>query len=123
MTRHEENIVHDRDEAVELAAELPPTYVNRTSVSFSSDEKDLDRKLEAILSPDVALDAEDHLYTESGKEKVLETAQDFSTALVSLDDDPDLPVHTLRMWVAGLGLAAFGAVLGMLFVSNNNSER
>ncbi|GJJ13987.1 hypothetical protein Clacol_008244 [Clathrus columnatus] len=113
MTRHEENIVHDRQEAVELAEELP-SYMDRTSASFGS-EKDFDHKLEASLSPEVALDAEDRLYTETGKEKVLETAEDFATALVSLDDDPTLPVHTLRMWFAGLGLAAFGAILGMLF--------
>lgn len=115
MTRQEENIVHDREEALELAQELPPAYLNRDSGSFAS-EKDIDRKLEAALSPDVTLDAEDKLYTETGKEKVLETAEDFSTALVSLDDDPTLPVHTFRMWFAGLGLAVFGAILGMLFV-------
>lgn len=86
--------------------------------SLSIDEKALD-KLESTLSPDVALDAEDKLYDHNGKEKVLETAEDFATALVSLEDDPTLPIHTFRMWFSGLGLAVFGAVLGMLFVSDN----
>lgn len=51
------------------------------------------------------------------EDKVLETAEDFSRALVSSEDDPNLPIHTFRMWFTGLGLAVFGAVLGMLFVS------
>ncbi|PCH42585.1 OPT oligopeptide transporter [Wolfiporia cocos MD-104 SS10] len=62
--------------------------------------------------------AEVEIEVESGKpvhEKVLETAEDFSRALVSLDDDPTLPIHTFRMWFTGIGLAVFGAVLGMLF--------
>jgi hypothetical protein len=46
---------------------------------------------------------------------VLETAADFSVALCSLEDDPSMPIHTFRMWFIGLGLAVFGAVLGMLF--------
>jgi hypothetical protein len=46
---------------------------------------------------------------------VLETAADISVALCSLDDDPSMPIHTFRMWFIGLGLAVFGAVLGMLF--------
>lgn len=49
------------------------------------------------------------------EDKVLETAEDFSRALVSSEDDPNLPIHTFRMWFTGLGLAVFGAVLGMLF--------
>ncbi|PCH43920.1 peptide transporter MTD1 [Wolfiporia cocos MD-104 SS10] len=54
-------------------------------------------------------------YVVDGQEKVLETAEDFSRALVSGEDDPMLPVHTFRMWFTGVGLAIFGAVLGMLF--------
>jgi hypothetical protein len=70
-------------------------------------------------SGDVAYDhVEDEAvppYDENGKERVLETAADFATALCSLDDDPTMPVYTFRTWFLGLGLAVFGAVLGMLF--------
>jgi predicted outer membrane lipoprotein len=45
-----------------------------------------------------------------------ETAEDYSLRLLSLEDDPTLPVFTFRMWILGLGLACFGAVLGQLFV-------
>jgi hypothetical protein len=54
-------------------------------------------------------------YDDNGKERVLSTAADFAVALCSLDDDPSMPIHTFRMWFIGLGLAVFGAVLGMLF--------
>ncbi|SCZ97545.1 BZ3500_MvSof-1268-A1-R1_Chr4-3g07241 [Microbotryum saponariae] len=47
--------------------------------------------------------------------RVIETAHDFSTRLISLEDDPSLPVHTIRMWTIGLGLTCFGAVLGQIF--------
>lgn len=62
-------------------------------------------------------EVEEQLYDEHGKDKVLETAEDFSRALVSSEDDTNLPCHTFRMWLTGVGLAVFGAVLGMLFVS------
>ncbi|KAL8280305.1 hypothetical protein RQP46_007222 [Phenoliferia psychrophenolica] len=51
----------------------------------------------------------------NGKERPIETALDYATRLVSLDDDPTLPVHTFRMWVIGLGLTCFAAVLGQIF--------
>jgi hypothetical protein len=44
-----------------------------------------------------------------------ETAEDFAVGLCSLDDDPTMRIHTFRMWFIGVGLAVFGAVLGMLF--------
>lgn len=127
MTRRNELQVADEDTFVNAAAhETLPTDDNEQSRSASSiDEKDaydkLD-KLESTLSPDVTYTAEDKLYDANGKEKVLETAEDFATALVSLEDDPTLPIHTFRMWFSGLGLAVFGAVLAMLFVSFHVSK-
>ncbi|SCV68448.1 BQ2448_569 [Microbotryum intermedium] len=41
---------------------------------------------------------------ENGQERPIETALDFSTRLMSLDDDPTLQVHTIRMWTIGLAL-------------------
>ncbi|KAJ7751318.1 OPT oligopeptide transporter [Mycena maculata] len=52
---------------------------------------------------------------ENGNEKPIVTADDWSTRLISLHDDPDLPVWTFRLWFLSLGLAAFGAVLGEIF--------
>ncbi|THU99543.1 OPT oligopeptide transporter [Dendrothele bispora CBS 962.96] len=52
---------------------------------------------------------------EDGKERPIETDADYSTRLVSLEDDPSLRIFTFRMWFLGLGLACFGAVLGQIF--------
>ena len=85
---------------------------------YPSDDKFDSGKLEPTIAAAHALESEDKLYDTNGKEKVLETAADFATALVSLEDDPGMYVHTFRMWFVGIGLAVFGAVLGMLFVSS-----
>ena len=45
-----------------------------------------------------------------------ETEQDYALRLISLEDDPTLPVFTFRSMFLGTGLACFGAVLGQLFV-------
>lgn len=45
-----------------------------------------------------------------------DTDTDYSTRLISLDDDPTLPIFTFRMWFLSLGLSCFGAVLGQIFV-------
>ncbi|GJJ06767.1 hypothetical protein Clacol_000963 [Clathrus columnatus] len=122
MTRRNElqtadanNVVYSNEADLET---LPNMAQPQGSSASSVDEKeDYDKlgKLESTLGPDVTLTAEDKLYDSNGKEKVLETAEDFATALVSLEDDPTLPIHTFRMWFSGLGLAVFGAVLAMLF--------
>ncbi|KAL5526996.1 hypothetical protein ACEPAF_8725 [Sanghuangporus sanghuang] len=49
------------------------------------------------------------------KEKVIETDIDVATRLISLEDDTTQPVLTFRMWVLGIGLSCFGAVLGQIF--------
>jgi len=121
MALHEEPTTVDRSDVAEVVGQLPhvehmPVDEKRQSSDYS-DEKLDNGKLEANIGRTETFDPEDNLYDENGKEKVLETPEDFATALVSLDDDPTLPVYTFRMWFAGIGLAVFGSVLGMLFVS------
>ena len=93
--------------------------------AYTPDEKHIQEKTEKLekagsLSSgtvdEVEVGDDDKLHDERGREKVLETAEDFSRALVSSDDDPNLTIQTFRMWFTGIGLAVFGAVLGMLFV-------
>jgi hypothetical protein len=50
-----------------------------------------------------------------GKERPIDTAEDYALRLISLEDDPTQPVFTFRMWFLALGLSCFGAVLGQLF--------
>ncbi|KAF8877581.1 OPT oligopeptide transporter protein-domain-containing protein [Gymnopilus junonius] len=52
---------------------------------------------------------------DDGKERPIATDLDYSLRLLSLDDDPTLPIWTFRMWFLSLGLACFGAVLGQIF--------
>ncbi|KAI0315884.1 OPT oligopeptide transporter [Amylostereum chailletii] len=52
---------------------------------------------------------------ETGKERPIESENDYALRLVSLEDDPTLPVHTFRAWFLALGLSCFAAVLGQLF--------
>lgn len=108
---------------------MPPNYQDVADIvdtlpKIDNEEKEKsayssNEKIETTVEHATTLDPEDTLYDVNGKEKVLETAEDFATALVSLDDDPELPIHTFRMWFTGIGLAVFGAVLGMLFVNQN----
>ncbi|KAK0208764.1 OPT oligopeptide transporter [Desarmillaria ectypa] len=52
---------------------------------------------------------------EDGKERPIVSAEDWSLRLISLDDDPTLPVWTFRLWFCSIGLSCFGAVLSQIF--------
>jgi hypothetical protein len=45
---------------------------------------------------------------------VPQTAEDISTRCMSLEDDPEMRVHTFRMYFLGIGLTCFAAVLGQV---------
>ena len=46
---------------------------------------------------------------------VLESERDIATHIVTIHDDPTLNPWTLRAFILGLGLSAFGGVLGKSF--------
>ena len=46
-----------------------------------------------------------------------ETDMDYAVRLISLEDDPTLPIWTFRMWFLSLGLSCFAAILSQIFVS------
>ncbi|KAG7087781.1 hypothetical protein E1B28_013722 [Marasmius oreades] len=52
---------------------------------------------------------------EDGKERPIETSDDWALRLISLEDDPTEPVWTFRLWFLSIGLSCFGAVLGQIF--------
>ncbi|KAF9255108.1 OPT oligopeptide transporter [Marasmius fiardii PR-910] len=52
---------------------------------------------------------------ENGKERPIDTDADYALRLVSLEDDPTLPIYTFRTLFLGVGLSCFGAVLGQIF--------
>ena len=52
---------------------------------------------------------------ESTEAIVLKDERDIATHVISLSDDPSLNPWTLRAFVIGIGLSAFGGVLGVWF--------
>ena len=73
---------------------------------------------EKQLSPLDSKDASNSAQIESAKHDsestfgVLDTELDIATHIVSVRDDPTLNPWTLRAFIVGLGLSAFGSVLG-----------
>jgi hypothetical protein len=74
-----------------------------------------DGPIDATAVGDVSADVRAIDLDASGKERPIETAEDYALRLLSLEDDVTLPIYTFRMWFLGLGLSCFGAVLGQLF--------
>lgn len=69
------------------------------------DEKTLDSKHSDVESAEFK-------ETESQEFKVLENERDIATRVISVADDPSLNPWTIRAFVIGIGLSAFGGVLG-----------
>lgn len=125
MARHEEHAPNEGHDAAALVGELPQVHhdqslrtpTRESGSDYNSVEKidQLQSKTSGSAVETAEVEVDEKLYDEQGREKVLQTADDFARALVSTDDDPHMYIHTFRTWFAGVGLAVFGAVLGMLF--------
>ncbi|KAG7090337.1 hypothetical protein E1B28_009457 [Marasmius oreades] len=86
---------------------------------------DIESKGPRLNNGNIGIDTEvEEVYTEgprlidmgeNGKERPIDTDADYALRLVSLEDDPTLPIYTFRTWILGLGLSCFGAVLGQIF--------
>lgn len=133
MARHEEHAPNEGHDAAALVGELPQVHhdqslrtpTRESGSDYNSVEKidQLQSKTSGSAVETAEVEVDEKLYDEQGREKVLQTADDFARALVSTDDDPHMYIHTFRTWFAGVGLAVFGAVLGMLFVSVSSCAR
>ncbi|KAF7799677.1 hypothetical protein EIP86_010917 [Pleurotus ostreatoroseus] len=97
----DEKLPFDEKEFGELQ---PEGLVDLKAVALSDDVGDVYDNVRAI---DLGAD---------GKERPIETDTDYAVRLISLEDDPTLPIFTLRMWFLSLGLSCFGAVLGQIFI-------
>ncbi|KAJ3522101.1 hypothetical protein NM688_g8924 [Phlebia brevispora] len=82
----------------------PDGLIDLKAVALSDDVGDVFDNVRAI---DLGAD---------GKERPIETDSDYALRLISLEDDPSLPIFTFRMWFLALGLSCFGAVLGQIFI-------
>lgn len=52
---------------------------------------------------------------EPGNDLVLDDARDITTHVITVEDDPSLNPWTFRAFFLGMGLSAFGGVLGKCF--------
>ncbi|KAF9481085.1 peptide transporter MTD1 [Pholiota conissans] len=99
---------------------MPVTSSEREKAESYSDENAGDKENGSIkIASDLQGDVYDDIRAidmgEDGKERPIETDIDVATRLISLEDDPSLPAFTFRMWLLGIGLSCFGAVLGQIF--------
>ncbi|KAF5366856.1 hypothetical protein D9758_006513 [Tetrapyrgos nigripes] len=78
-------------------------------------EKESEEKIPEAELGDVYEDVRAIDLGDDGKERPIETAADWSLRLISLEDDPTLPVWTFRLWFLSIGLSCFGAVLSQIF--------
>ncbi|KAG6900828.1 hypothetical protein C0993_000147 [Termitomyces sp. T159_Od127] len=72
--------------------------------TIALDEKTFDNKRSDVESVEFK-------ETESAEFKVLENERDIATRVISVADDPSLNPWTIRAFVIGIGLSAFGGVL------------
>jgi len=72
----------------------------------------------ALSTSDKSLDRTGDVETATGdadsEEGVLSNERDIATHVISVDDDPSLNPWTFRAFFIGIGLSAFGGVLGEL---------
>ncbi|KAJ7293747.1 OPT oligopeptide transporter [Mycena rebaudengoi] len=87
-----------------------PDHFDEKASDYKQDFSDTDFDVGEVCDDNRPIDLD-----ANGNERAIETADDWSTRLVSLHDDPTLPVWTFRLWFLSLGLAAFGAVLAEIF--------
>ena len=78
--------------------ETPSDYEKQTS-PLPSDAKNASRHPEVNATDDI-------------DDSVLRSERDIATHIVSVHDDPTLNPWTIRAFVIGLGLSAFGSALG-----------
>ncbi|SGY63559.1 BQ5605_C007g04806 [Microbotryum silenes-dioicae] len=119
MPFRRQDSTHNAADAAE--APLPergqtPSLSEKSSPAYGADVKDDGVDAHHTTAPDAAVaDLDPRNLLSNGKERPIETAEDISTRCISLEDDPTIPVHTIRMWFIGLGLTCFAAVLGQIF--------
>lgn len=123
MTRHDDEAIGTMNgepgsgptglEAAVDEKHIPPSTDEKDHSASSLNDMKYDPEKHAVTNMELAAMEDDLARLDN--DKVLETAADFSTALVSADDDETMRVNTFRMWFSGVGYAAFGSVLGILF--------
>ncbi|SCV71689.1 BQ2448_3277 [Microbotryum intermedium] len=116
MPFRRQDSTHNEAEAVPEREQTPSLTDEKSSPAYGGDIKGDGVDTHHNAAPDAAVaDLDPRNLLSNGKERPIETAEDISTRCISLEDDPTLIVHTIRMWFIGLGLTCFAAVLGQIF--------
>ncbi|THH21358.1 hypothetical protein EW146_g177 [Bondarzewia mesenterica] len=94
---------------------MPPSVTDASGELKRADSAD--SSFEKKLDSDVYVDEEkvDPQDKDDILVKVIEKAEDVAVEIISTEDDPSLPVFTFRSVFLGIGLSAFGAVLGTIY--------
>jgi len=87
------------------AAAAISEHIVPSEKALSTSDKSLDR----------TGDVETAIVDADNEEGVLSDERDIATHVISVDDDPSLNPWTFRAFFIGIGLSAFGGVLGELF--------
>lgn len=87
-------------------------------VASVEDEKGLSPIDEKKANTGIDVESADDLDSEV---HVLENERDIATTIVTTHDDPSLNPWTLRAFIIGIGLSAFGGVLGLYHFTLRNS--
>ncbi|KAA1476039.1 OPT oligopeptide transporter [Dentipellis sp. KUC8613] len=87
-----------------------PPELKRTASENSEFQEKVDLK-------DVSVDEEKVVDVDAASvsTEIIENAEDVAVQIISTDDDPTLPVLTFRSIFLGVGLSAFGSVLGTIY--------
>ncbi|EIM86534.1 OPT oligopeptide transporter [Stereum hirsutum FP-91666 SS1] len=93
--------------------EASPELKHRPSRVSDSDEKADDYVDADVVDEEKA--NSDSISDDTESVKVIEKAEEVAIEIISTQDDPDLPILTFRAVFLGIGLSAFGAVLGTIY--------
>ncbi|KDE06992.1 hypothetical protein MVLG_02728 [Microbotryum lychnidis-dioicae p1A1 Lamole] len=104
----------DDDEIKPVTPLSSPPHLEKNPGQVNSESEGVHHIQENNAFLDEA-DLDSQFLDENGKERPIETPQDFATRLMSLEDETSLKVHTVRMWTIGILLTVFGGVLGEVF--------
>ncbi|SCZ96655.1 BZ3500_MvSof-1268-A1-R1_Chr4-4g07521 [Microbotryum saponariae] len=91
----------DDDEVKPVTPLSSPPHLEKNPGQVKSESEGVHHIQENNAFLDEA-DLDPEFLDENGKERPIETPQDFATRLMSLEDETSLKVHTVRMWTIGI---------------------
>ncbi|BGP57708.1 hypothetical protein JCM8202_005492 [Rhodotorula sphaerocarpa] len=112
-----------RQSTSDAVAEVVPTLPETGSLASVDDAKSpVEEKADAFEAGEEPVEESDPWgetppedLDENGKERAIGDSEDITRRCISLEDDPEMLVHTFRMYTLGIGITAFAAVLGQIF--------